>query len=334
VLGATARRLADATNVPVLLDSLTAELGDILRFSRVEIRDDDGRLLAASGTHGEALQELPLTAYGAPVGTLRWASDRPLRDVDRQLLEDVASQLGAVVHTAVLVDTLRDAQHRLVLAREEERRRLRRDLHDGLGPALASLTLKVDELRNRWPTLADPDSELVQLRSAIQTAVSDVRRIVEGLRPAPLDELGLAEALEQLTMRGSYDLRVDIDVRPLPPLPAAVEVAVFRVVEEALLNARRHARAGQVAVAVDAQGGFVHVEVRDDGVGTVSARPGGVGLSSMRERAEELGGQFTICGQPGSGTTVRLELPLADRTSARRSASSSRAPSAPGVRAS
>jgi signal transduction histidine kinase len=179
-----------------------------------------------------------------------------------------------------------------------------------------------------------PDSELVQLRSAIQTAVSDVRRIVEGLRPAPLDELGLAEALEQLTMRGSYDLRVDIDVRPLPPLPAAVEVAVFRIVEEALLNAGRHARAEQVAVAVDAQGGFVHVEVRDDGVGTVSARPGGVGLSSMRERAEELGGQFTICGRPGSGTTVRLELPLAARTSARRSASSSRAPSPPGVRAS
>ena len=310
VLGATARRLADATNVPALLDSLTAELGDSLRLSRVEIRDDNGRLLAASGTHREALEEHPLTAYGAPVGTLRWASDRTLREGDRRLLEDVASQLGAVLHTAVLVDTLRDAQHRLVLAREEERRRLRRDLHDGLGPALASLTLKVDELRNRWPTLADPDNELVRLRSAIQAAVSDVRRIVEGLRPAPLDELGLAGALEQLTLRGSPDLEVDIDVRPLPPLPAAVEVAVFRIVEEALLNARRHARAGHVAVALAAHGDCVQAEVRDDGVGTVSARPGGVGLSSMRERAEELGGRLTICGQPGTGTIVRLQLPL------------------------
>jgi signal transduction histidine kinase len=236
-----------------------------------------------------------------------------LRETDRALLENLAHQIGGAVHTVGLVDTLRDAQHRLVLAREEERRRLRRDLHDGLGPALASLTLKVDELRNRWPGLDDPDAELLGLRSAIQATVADVRRIVEGLRPAPLDELGLAGALEQLALRGARHLEFDVTVRPLPTLPAAVEVAVFRVVQEALSNAHQHAHAGHVAVELEAVGDRLRAEVRDDGVGTVSPRPGGVGLSSMRERAEELGGLLTVRGRPGHGTVVRLELPLSSR---------------------
>lgn len=317
VLGATARRLADATDVPALLDVLVAELGENLKLRRVEIRDREDRLLAAHGSAGPRLDETLLSAYGEPVGTLRWSSERPLRDGDRRLLSDVAHQLGAAVHAAALLSTLREAQHRLVVAREEERRRLRRDLHDGLGPALASLTLRVDVLRNTWPDLGDPDADLVELRSAIQATVSDVRRIVEGLRPAPLDELGLVGALEQLAVRtvAGDDVTINVVVGPLPPLAAAVEVAVFRVVQEALTNVHRHAGAGRVTVEATATGDRLRVEVRDDGAGTVHPRPGGVGLVSMRERAVELGGSLDTESSRGHGTVVRLQLPLGSQQS-------------------
>lgn len=316
VLGATARRLADASDVPALLNSLAIELSHTLRLHRVEIRDGHGHLLAAHGAEEVSLTEHRLTAFGAPVGTLLWASGHDLRDADRRLLTDVASQLGGVVHAAGLIDTLRTAQHRLVLAREEERRRLRRDLHDGLGPTLASLSLKVDELRNRWDGLEDPEADLLELRASIQTAVADVRRMVEGLRPAPLDQLGLAGALEQLVMRAS-DTDVDVVVGELPPLPAAVEVAAFHVVREALSNAVKHAHADRIVVEVQTVGDRLRAEIRDDGDGTVSPRQDGVGLTSMRERAEELGGDFVITSDPTRGTTVRLELPTAGGAAAK-----------------
>jgi signal transduction histidine kinase len=319
VLGATARRLADATDVPALLDVLVAQLSEGLRLGRVEIRDRDDRLLAAHGPAGPPLDETLLSAYGVPVGMLRWSSDRPLRDADLRLLEDVAHQLGAAVHAAALVSTLREAQHRLVIAREEERRRLRRDLHDGLGSALASLTLRVDVLRNTWPDLDDPDSDLVELRSAIQATVSDVRRIVEGLRPAPLDELGLVGALEQLAMRTAVgdSAAINVVVGALPPLDAAVEVAVFRVVQEALTNVRRHSGAARVTVEATVSGDLLRVEIRDDGSGAVHARPGGVGLVSMRERATELGGTLDTESRPGHGNVIRLQLPLQSEPSSR-----------------
>jgi signal transduction histidine kinase len=213
-----------------------------------------------------------------------------------------------VVHTAELVGSLRSAQERLVLAREEERRRLRRDLHDGLGPALAGLTLRVDTVRN---LLADPvvaEQELLRLREGIQSTVRDVRRIVEGLRPAALDDLGLAEAVHQLADRTATP-SVEVACDPLPRLPAAVEVAAYRIIQEALSNATRHGGASQVRVGLSLDGAALAVTVADDGSGEVVPRPGGVGLSSMRERAEEIGGRFELAACPGSGTVLSVVLP-------------------------
>ncbi|MBO0979169.1 sensor histidine kinase [Microbacterium sp. SD291] len=318
VLGATARRLADAVDVTALLEVLVVQIGESLKLGRVEIGDEKDRVLAEYGHSASPLDERPLSAFGMPVGMLRWSSDRPLRDADRRLLDDVAHQLGGAVHAAGLVSTLQDARHRLVVSREEERRRLRRDLHDSLGPALASLTLRVDVLRNTWPGLVDPDPQLIELRSAIQATIFDVRRIVEGLRPPPLDELGLAGALEQLAARSEHadDAMVEVRVDPLPRLDAAVEVAVFRVVQEAQGNARRHSGAARVTIEVGSIGDRLCVRVRDDGVGTVRPRRGGVGLTSMRERAIELGGSLDIDSSQGYGTVVELQLPLGRQPSA------------------
>lgn len=313
LLAATGRRLADAADVPGLLQTLVQELGTRLDLGYVAVLDANGGSLAAHGRPEGQVDDAPLTAYGGPVGRLVW-SRRLLRDADRRLLHDLAAQVGGVVHAAGLLEQVRDAQHRLVLAREEERRRLRRDLHDGLGPTLAALTLRVDTLRNRMGAPGTGlDTELLGLRSAIQEAVVDVRRIVEGLRPPALDELGLAGALEQLVAStGEPGLRVAVEVAPLPAIPAAVEVAVYRVVAEALANVTRHAgaREATVRVALGPDGSTVRVEVRDDGSGRAASRDGGVGLMSMRERAEEIGGTLVVDSRPGTGTAVRLDLPV------------------------
>jgi signal transduction histidine kinase len=310
VLAEVGRRLSDATDVPGLVATLAEELRAGLDLDHVEVIDANGVTLAEAGAVQQPpTGELPLLAYGRPVGRLSW-SGRALREADRALLADVANQLGSVVHAVGLLQLLRSSQERLVVAREEERRRLRRDLHDGLGPTLAALTLQVDTMRNRWPDASD---ELVVLRDEIQATVKDVRRLVEGLRPPALDELGLGDAVRQLAARLSRDgnLHMELELgEPLPPLPAAVEVAAYRIVQEALTNTVRHSEAASCEVRVCARDGIVVLQVADDGVGVPAGVNGdGLGLHSMRERAEEIGGTLQVETVPGSGTRVVATLP-------------------------
>jgi signal transduction histidine kinase len=316
VLAGTARRLADAADVPLLLGTLAHQLSSDLGLGFVRLTDHDGNEVARSGAPGGPTESLPLTAYGQRVGTLEWGA-RPLRDSDRRLMTDVAVQLGSVVHALGLLASVRAAQERLVLAREEERLRLRRDLHDGLGPALAGLTLQVDTVRNRMAAGDEGiDALLLRLRSGIHDTVADVRRIVEGLRPAPLDELGLVESVTQLADQLGGDRVVRVEADALPPLPAAVEVAAFRIAQEALTNATRHADAHALRVTLEASCGLLVLQVADDGSGLVAGREGGVGLRSMHERAAEIGGALEIEAEPGAGTTVTARLPLGAGASA------------------
>ena len=306
VLAATARRLGDAADVPALLGDLVDDIGTALALPHVAITAPDGRVLAERGVRPEHVDELPMTSYGVSVGVLSW-TPVPLREADRALLADLARQLGTVVHAAILLETVRSARERLVVAREEERRRLRRDLHDGIGPALAGLTLQVDTVRNQLPEGVD-DQALLSLRTGIQSTVVDVRRIVEGLRPAALDDLGLVEAVGQLAVQAGLPVTVEAD--GLPPLAAATEVAAYRIVQEALANTVRHAAASRACVRLRRLDDHLVVEVSDDGTGVVVPRVDGVGLGSMRGRAEEIGGSFGLEAAPGSGTRITATLPL------------------------
>jgi signal transduction histidine kinase len=215
-----------------------------------------------------------------------------------------------------LTADLQRSRERLVSAREEERRRLRRDLHDGLGPQLASLVLKLETARNRMADDPQAAALLTDLSARTQEAVADIRRLVYALRPPALDELGLIMALRegatQYNQQGINGLNITFDAPDkLPPLPAAVEVAAYRIAQEALTNVVQHANARicLIRLRLDESARLLCLEVRDDGKGLPIKRPAGIGLNSMRERAEELGGALTITSLSTGGTLLSARLP-------------------------
>jgi signal transduction histidine kinase len=213
------------------------------------------------------------------------------------------------------VDVLLASRRRMVVAREEERRRIRRDLHDGIGPMLAAMTLKVDLARDALQ--GDPaaaDRALEGLKADTQAALAEIRRLTRELRPTALDELGIVEAIRQRAVElsaGAGEGRVAIEVAAddLPPLDAAVEAAAYRIAVEAMANVVRHAGAKRCAVRVSGNGVLV-VEVADDGVGFAAGRGAGVGMTSMRERCAELGGSLSVERTPDGRTVVRAVLPV------------------------
>ncbi len=268
------------------------------------------------------LVHLPLLHQGQPVGELILAprsAGEPFSPLDRRLLDDLARQAGVALYANAqtrqaqhLAADLQHARERLVAAREEERRRLRRDLHDGLGPALASLTLKVDAARDELNYDAGSTAAmLTEVKGDIQAALGDIRRLVYDLRPPALDDLGLAASLRLLAERyQGPNLSIACDLpEHLPPLPAAVEVAIYRIAGEALTNVVRHADAHRCTVRL-AAADRVELTISDDGRGLPPEVAAGVGLLSMRERAAELGGECAVTSTLGAGTTVQVWLPL------------------------
>ena len=272
----------------------------------------------------DCLTTVPLMHAGAHHGTLTVSSrgpSEPLSLRDRELLERLAYPIAAVAAAFRLTDDLRRSRERLVVAREEERRRLRHDLHDELGPLLAAIAIRLEAatLRARRTGGAD-ESVLADLRHIAQDAISTVRRTVEDLRPPALDELGLVDALRATVagfeVPGGPALTV-VASQSLPRLSAAVEVAAYRIAVEAVTNAVRHAGARAIIVCLGVEGRtpaeVLVVTVHDDGHGLPAGRAGGVGTTSMCERAEELGGHCTLAGSDGAGTLVRADLPIGDR---------------------
>jgi signal transduction histidine kinase len=285
------------------------------------------------------LLELPLTFQGEALGRLLVAPrspGEPFSPREHRLLTAIADQAGAAASAVQLTLALQRSRERLVLAREEERRRIRRDLHDELGPTLASQTLRLDAAIDLIDAQPDRAAELLTtIKARNQAIVAEIRRLVYELRPPALDELGLLGALRaavrqlgattpQISFAGTPD--------PLPSLPAAVEVAAYRIALEAITNAIRHAEATRCAVRLELEGdrgtrkegtlplrtsgsrpaptAALLLTISDDGRGIDPHAPRGVGLRSMRERAEELGGSLTITPTSGGGTTIMAWLPI------------------------
>ena len=277
----------------------------------------DGHTLATSGTEVTHTRSLSLQLGGDTVGEIvvgLRAGDLALSQSDADVLRIVAPLLAQTLRAQALARDLQTSRNAAITAIEEERRRLRRDLHDGLGPTLSGVAFATDAARNQLagnPGAAD--LLLEQLRADTSAAIAEVRRLVEGLRPPALDELGLLGAVRQhaatLHADGGALLQVTISApEPLPELSAAAEVTAYRIVVEALTNVARHAAATTAAVELSVAGDELRLSVQDDGRDSREWRPG-VGMASMRERAEQVGGTLSARARPEGGRVEAL-IPL------------------------
>lgn len=324
VLAELGQRLERTVTPASVYPTIVATVAEALRLPYVALQERAGTdfvTVESYGKPGGEVETLPLAYQGEVIGRLLVGRRTPgemLTAADQRLLENLARQAGAAVHSARLTADLQRSRQQIVTSREEERRRLRRDLHDGMGPALASLLLEARVLRRTIPENPDAAVALVEeMQGDIRATIEDIRRVVHELRPPALDDLGLIPALNVMASKVSRgesgapsELHVVVTApETMPPLPAAVEVAAYRIIQEALANVIHHAQARCATVRLALDGDLI-VEVEDDGIGFKSGRDGGLGMHSMRERAAELGGRCTVSALPDGGTLVRATLPV------------------------
>ncbi len=311
VVSQVGRGVAAASQPVEALQRLVEGLRDALRLPYAAF--SGGQISVAAGTPVHGSRVVTVRALGEAVGELhvglrvpheRWTSQQ------EAAVEEVASRAGTLAYAAGLVTDVARSRGRIVAAREEERRRLRADLHDGVAPALAGTALQLESLARR---LESTDPELArrafELRDGLRAGVGELRAVVHGLRPPVLDQLGLAGALNQL-VRGHDTPACTARVGALTDLPPAVEVAAYAIAAEAFGNALRHGVASRVEVSAGQARGEITVVVCDNGVGMPGRPVAGVGLRSIRDRAAEVGGRLDIGPTPGGGTTVRAVLPM------------------------
>jgi signal transduction histidine kinase len=337
VLPTLVQTVAEALRLPYVALALDTRHGD--REARRRSDSSEAAVsfgvLPASLSHDQ-LVSLPLAFQGEAVGQLLLAPrapGEPFSAADERLLRDLARQAGASVHavrlTAALearMAELRRSRERLVTAQEEERRRIQRDLHDGLGPVLASMRFRLEACLAQAPDDAPGlVADLERLDALVGQASTDIRRLVHDLRPPALDQVGLVAALRQHVERVRRETALDVrlDVAPLPALAAAAEVTIYRAVQEALVNIHKHARATVATIELGPLGAALLLRVHDDGAGGALVgrhAAGGHGLAGMRERAELIGGTLVVHSAPGAGTTLELYLPIREEANGDQSA--------------
>jgi signal transduction histidine kinase len=400
VLASLGQRLESTIAPDTVYPTIVETVAQTLKLPYVAITIREGEDSAVAESYGRPTSDLvaySLVHQGEVAGQLlvaRRSPDEPFSAADDRLLRNIARQAGSAVHAVQLTADLQRSRQRLVTAREEERRRLRRDLHDGLGPALAALHIQSGVLRRLIQQDPQAAEALVdEFRGDIRATIDDIRRVVDELRPPVLDALGLEAAVRAESERygrspqkpgfiekplppgdvqriseatlwgdpvgrpriaiwqiaaqrlaesrrlygtsserllgdekaGPLGYEPELDTRPpkvtvvvtgpLPQLPAAVEVAAYRIVQEALANVAKHAHAQTCIIELTVERSVLLLSVTDNGAGLPNqtngtAEGGGLGLVSMRERAAELGGKCQITTLPTGGTRVQAWLPL------------------------
>lgn len=319
-----AHQLQTTDTRAAILPNLAHTIAKTLKIPYVAIQlptaNPETQPAATWGESHDPAQHIPLIYRNETVGDLLVVQRSPheqFNQHEQMLLSAIAALTATTVRAVQVWDELQQSRQRIVTTREEERRRLRRDLHDGLGPALASLPLKVDAAID----LLDHDRStsvrlLGEVKRQAQQLVGDVRQVVNDLRPPALDELGLVEAIRGAvhhlhSQPSSPQILLEAETVPRQ-LPAAIETASYRIVMEAVTNVVKHARARhcQIELQWDDSPPQLQITVEDDGAGLPEQTRANVGLRAMRERAEELGGTFQITARSNGGTRVSVLLPL------------------------
>jgi signal transduction histidine kinase len=333
VLTRLGQQLAGTLSPEMVYPTIVETVAQTLKLPYVAIAVREGEGFKTAVSFGKPTLNLvmyPLMYQQDIVGQLQVAQRAPnesFTQADERLLLSISRQAGTAVHVVQLTADLQRSRQRLVTTREEERRRLRRDLHDGLGPTLAAHMLKLGSIRALLThDSASADSLLDQLETDIEDTLTEVRRLVYNLRPPALDQLGLIGAIgayaaecERLeAIQGNQGVAITIDApKKLPALPAAVEVAAYYISREGLTNVLRHAQATRCTITLalvenqmQSGNGRLQLSIHDNGSGLPAALQAGVGLSSMRERVEEVGGVFKMETAVGHGLQIVAEMPL------------------------
>ncbi len=296
------------------LESLVDALRRGLRLGGVQVRSVDGHLVVGSGRLAPDVVAVPLQVEGRRLGELV-ASAPPGQRVDDRTsrqIEQMRGVIGVALELAQANQRLEAATDRLLEVRMEERRMLRRDLHDGMGPALAGVGLGLAAAQRRLRHDPDGTAELLaELATEVERRTDDVRLLARAMLPAQLDDGDLGDALAVLAARfAGSGLDVRVDSEHLGRVDTRHQLATYHVAAEAVVNAYRHAGCTRVDVSVATTPDGVVLSVVDDGTGIPDQHRPGVGLRSMRERASELGGSLEVGAGPGGrGTVVRMVLP-------------------------
>ncbi|MFP3122590.1 GAF domain-containing sensor histidine kinase [Ectobacillus funiculus] len=272
---------------------------------------------------GAALREsasFPLMHQGEEIGLLKVGfrtANENFSKRDFKVLNHLVKQIGIAAHSVLINTELQKSREKLVSTREEERRRLRRDLHDGVGPSLAAQTIKVGVAKQLLYNNPKAAEELLSsLEDDLGKTLTDIRHLIYDLRPPSLDDLGLLGAVKEFAAQikrphtgdKAFDIKIYTNRSDLT-LSAAIEVAAFRIIQEALTNVIRHSKATSCMVEFQADEKGLAIVIGDNGKGMARDFKRGVGLSSMKERAEEVGGFCSIQSTENQGTRVEVYLP-------------------------
>lgn len=310
----------DLTRPDLLLSALARLIATDLKLSSVTLAVQLTDGTTVEETHGQPgageRHTIALRVGPNQIGNLTISSRRGQRQLakkDRHTLNLIGSQAAALAGMLRLAHERELMRDHVVVARDEERRRLRRDLHDGLGPTLASISQRVDAAAKHPTTTLEVTHLLEDANVGLRETLVEMRRIVQGLRPPLLDQAGLMGALRRSIERDGSDVSsptvsVSSD-DDFGGLGDSVELALLRIAEEAVLNARRHASATHIEVSLARVDDHIVLQVSDDGTGIASDAVHGVGMRSMHERAAELGGRVDVTDASGCGTSVTVRLP-------------------------
>lgn len=317
VVSGLGHMLERAATPETVLPTAARDIAGSLRLPYVGISlldNGEERMAAEEGSGQGPKKEFPLLHHGEKVGALIVSPRRgeaALDERDQTLLTSLARHIGPAAHAVRLTEALRSSRAEIVRAREKERRRLRRDLHDGHGAQLAGIALGVSAAQDLLKqNISEAEDRLAKVDAQLREAIAGIRTIVAGLVPPELERLGLERALEEragaVTVPG---LRVTVRGKVTGEIGAATESAAYHIALEALTNVIHHADASNCTIDLFL-GVDLRLEIADDGRGLAEDHRFGTGLSSMRERAEEIGGELALETHSQIGTTVTARLPL------------------------
>lgn len=315
------QKLEATSDTRTVLSSVVETISQVLKlpYAAIYLNTENSFQLAAEyGKLNTSAKRINLVYQKEDVGELVLGtriSNVEFSDYEQRLIQDLVRQVGIAVYSVKVTTDLMKSRENLVMAREEERKRIRRDLHDGLGPQLASLGMNIEAARNLYKINHNAGEELlITTHTQLKDAINDIRQLVYDLRPPILDELGLTFAINELIRQYSHsEIHFKVFMPPnVSTLPAAIEIATYRIIQESISNVIRHSNATECIIKIT-MNNYLTIEITDNGKGISTISKKGIGMASMRERTEELNGTFHVISTSKQGVSIQAIFPFIEK---------------------